>query len=892
LLEIGHSLRHRAQLKAPELFDARVSDRFQALWDDAIVTNFLDTLPLDFHRPEVKELHALLSSNYLRVEDIVRWLQNAGVDPAQVNLEASAASVWRDALIVARQQDRLRSLLTDIAASDDSAVATRVSELLSAGLQQDTGAGKLEVGMRLAKAGDNFKDRVSEQARIESLLANPHTRAVVVVGRPGIGKTELASHVVENLVRTHPRRIDKAIYRSAKRHGQIALSHIFTDCRDLVGGDEAKHLDRVWSNSQITVEEKVTRLLEALQDRRVVILLDNFETLLTANRTFVDSELGTFVNQLLDAASEVRLVVTSLAPPVFDTPTPNLISPLVPLDQGLPDPDAIDLLKSFGVPELDTAPAEQLRRLVRVTGGVPRALELCASNLAGPLPPTIDEMIENFFNTDNIVSELFLSAYKSLGRDERIILQSLSVFTRPVLPNAVDYLTPDLETKTTLDSLHSLATRHLVSFDRETRLLSLHSLDQDYLYRQVSESGKENMQQLESRAASYWRTIRKPEETWQTLRDVEPQLQEYAHQKRAEDWDAAAEVLASLDTKYRVVTWDATHFLARRLEVGPHIVSARLRLQNSFALGMISSVLGPQEKALQHFEEVRKAAEQENEELYRQSTGWAGVTYRNLGQLDKAAKMVKTAAKLNVKVGDSWNQAWWMAELALIKAFQRRPREALEAGLLARQLAEALRSDELLGRAADVLGIAYFQLNRLDDATREAATAREMDDRVKVPDIGAFVRNLQGMIALRRGNAIEAESAFQDVASWGHDLSSQRVEGLGLLHWAIALRRQGDHLGAHEKAFSSVELLSAVGETAATPARHLLAACRAHLRGEAATEIRELIEYLRSATADADMYCTDDILDEAAQLARDADLNELLADDEQLRFELNTYDDG
>jgi tetratricopeptide (TPR) repeat protein len=627
--------------------------------------------------------------------------------------------------------------------------------------------------------------------------------------------------------------------------------------------------------------------LAALQDRRVVIVLDNFETLLTRTGTLDDRELRTFVNQLLDSASEARLLITSRVPPVFDTVMPHLVSPSLPLEQGLPESDAIDLLKSFGgvVPELETAPAEQLRGLFCVTGGVPRALELSASNLAAPFPPTIDELIENFLDTDNVVSELFQNVYGSLPPEEQTVLQSLSVFTRPVLPIAVEYLTPGLQTKAIL---HSLAARYLVSFDRATRLLSLHSLDQDYLYRQVLASGKENMQKLESLAGDYWRTIRKPEETWQTLRDVEPQLQEYAHRKRAEDWDAAAEVLASLDAKYRVVTWDATHFLDRRLEVGPHIVSARLRLQNSFSLGIIHSVIGPQEKALQYFEEVRKAAKQDDAELYRQSTGWVGVTYRGLGQLDRAARMVKAAAKLNEEAGDTWNQAWWMGELALIRTFQRRPHEALKAGLLARKLAEELRSEELLGRAGDVVGTAYFRLGRLDDAAREAATALEIDNRIKVPDIGAFVRNLQGMIALRRGNAIEAESAFRDVASWGHDLSSQRVQGLGLLHWAIARRRQGDHLGAEEKASSSVELLSAAGAAAATPPHHLLAACRAHLQQDPAVEIRELIEYVRLAIADADMYCTDDLLDEAAQLAVDADINELLADIEQLRLHLNT----
>jgi hypothetical protein len=95
-------------------------------------------------------------------------------------------------------------------------------------------------------------------------------------------------------------------------------------------------------------------------------------------------------------------------------------------------------------------------------------------------------------------------------------------------------------------------------------------------------------------------------------------------------------------------------------------------------------------------------------------------------------------------------------------------------------------------------------------------------------------------------------------------------------------------LGAEEKASSSVELLSAAGAAAATPPHHLLAACRAHLQQDPAVEIRELIEYVRLAIADADMYCTDDLLDEAAQLAVDADINELLADIEQLRLHLNT----
>ncbi|MFD8383864.1 trypsin-like peptidase domain-containing protein [Streptomyces sp. NPDC059679] len=93
--------------------------------------HFLDTLPFDWSRPESRELHDFLAGIHFREGPVVEFAVRAGVKPATVAWGRPMHSVWHDLITKARNQNRLRALLEQVAENDE-AVAHRLRELMAA----------------------------------------------------------------------------------------------------------------------------------------------------------------------------------------------------------------------------------------------------------------------------------------------------------------------------------------------------------------------------------------------------------------------------------------------------------------------------------------------------------------------------------------------------------------------------------------------------------------------------------------------------------------------------------------------------------------------------------------------------------------------------------------
>ncbi|MEU1790564.1 trypsin-like peptidase domain-containing protein [Streptomyces sparsogenes] len=93
--------------------------------------HFLDTLPFDWSRPESRELLDFLAGIHFREDPVVEFAARAGVKPATIAWGRPMHSVWRDLITKARNQNRLRALLEQVAENDE-AVALRLRELTGA----------------------------------------------------------------------------------------------------------------------------------------------------------------------------------------------------------------------------------------------------------------------------------------------------------------------------------------------------------------------------------------------------------------------------------------------------------------------------------------------------------------------------------------------------------------------------------------------------------------------------------------------------------------------------------------------------------------------------------------------------------------------------------------
>ncbi len=220
--------------------------------------------------------------------------------------------------------------------------------------------------------------RERELEAVTDLLRESDTRLVTLTGPGGTGKTRLAVHAAAALLDDFP---DGVFF--------VPLEAVAEP--ELVGSAIAMAAGIRQSGG----ESPATLLLRALHERRILLVLDNFEHLLAA---------APIVGEILAAAPDVRVLATSRRrlgledERVFAVPT--LAAPVLPATSGAPtnlaELQGIEAVALFGAraravsPEflLTSENAGAVASLCRALDGLPLAIELVASRVA-ILPPTV-----------------------------------------------------------------------------------------------------------------------------------------------------------------------------------------------------------------------------------------------------------------------------------------------------------------------------------------------------------------------------------------------------------------------------------------------------------------------------------------------------------------------
>ncbi|GAO73816.1 ATP-binding protein [Meiothermus ruber] len=134
----------------------------------------------------------------------------------------------------------------------------------------------------------SFINRVQDNAAVVALLTREDVRLLTLTGLPGIGKTRLGIHAAENLLEHFPDGV-WFVELAAVTEPALVLPAIM------------RVLEIAESGPQIPLRQ----LTSALQDKRVLLVLDNFEQVLDA---------AAEVAELLRACRGLKVLVTSRVP--------------------------------------------------------------------------------------------------------------------------------------------------------------------------------------------------------------------------------------------------------------------------------------------------------------------------------------------------------------------------------------------------------------------------------------------------------------------------------------------------------------------------------------------------------------------------------------------------
>ncbi len=664
---------------------------------------------------------------------------------------------------------------------------------------------------------EHFKDRVREREKIGQLLAEPATRLVSVIGHGGMGKTALASKVLRDLEQHRwPHTdddipLDGIVYLSTRTAG-ISLEQLFLDCAKMLGGEVEKKLNTVWTNPKLNTEDKVSHLLESLKDGRYVVLLDNMEDLLDDKGQLVDEDLQLFFVHSLTAAHGARLLVTSRLALAFGREVMRFDRQVKLLD-GLPIPDGVVLLRELdpnGDYGLQDAPEEQLTQAVELVYGVPRALEVMAGILANDPFASLAEVMEQFFEHEDVVQALVEENYRRLDDNARRVIEALAVFKRPVPPLAVDYLLePFVPGLDVLDIIRRLTRTNIVSIDRATKTVTLHPIDQDYAYSRLPEEGRDDFaytrQALEHRAADYYVQLRTLEETWKTIDDLAPQLAEFEHRVRAGDYDNACQTLNLIDFDYLYLWGYYTKLVKLRQDILKGLTDSGLRVTTLRSLGNAYRVLGPFKRAIKFYEEALDIIRKNNDYPEEQVIllGNLGRAYSALGKIEQASKYYEEALVIARETGNRREEGIQLGHLGLASHALGQVKQAIDyykqALVIAREIGDRVGEGDYLGS----LGLAYHSLGQFERAVEfykeSLAMAYEMGNRrgegFNLAMLGSTHRDL--------GQFEQAIEFYKKALIVARETGHRRGEGVDLGHLGLAygaLGRFEQAIQCHEAA--------------------------------------------------------------------------------------------
>jgi|GEM_PF-3391571 len=594
-----------------------------------------------------------------------------------------------------------------------------------------------------------FKGREQEVALLSDyLLQQPDIRLVSVLGKGGVGKTALTCNVLDTL--SQHQAIDILIYLSAEnRNQQFSLEQLFLKTGEAIGGETRDLLNRVWNNQQMMLSARVDYLIDEYVDRRVLILFDNLEDCLTDAGHFEDEGFAEFLGLFLERTHQATIVATSRIPLAIDDKA-STSTRVIPLDLGLSEQFAIELLYEHDTddcPIYADMPVDTLRQIVDLTNGYPRALEAITGIFFNDPNLTIEALLatEKPELDGSIVPYWVDKAEETLDADQRMVMQALAIFSRPVSETAVRFLLHPYMGLTALNvsfTLDRLKRGRFITVNQTTGDISMHPLDKAYNYDRIKEGGTdvgrisagerflrqmnilppvaESAEEtlftrvaLEKRAGDFYAQLRGNPADWKTIHDLQPYFLEYEHRLRAMDYETSFTMLITIYNLLKLSGF-SRKIVEMILPLIDHLTDTYLMTCYNM-LGMAFDDLGRYKDALVcHQKALPLAREEENRPAEAAHLSGIGLQYSNLGEYDRALDHYVQALAISRETGKRKQERGILNNMAVVYNSLGKKLEGLE--YYEQSLEIAREIDDKQGAAVTLanIGDSYGALGKVE----------------------------------------------------------------------------------------------------------------------------------------------------------------------------------
>jgi tetratricopeptide (TPR) repeat protein len=438
------------------------------------------------------------------------------------------------------------------------------------------------------------------------------------------------------------------VYLSSTGSRSASWLNLFTDlCRFLP--DETAHaLQQLASQPNANAYDLMQSLIEALPHGRTIVFLDNVQHIIDPEtRNLIDPELDKALRALLDnGKSHLKFILTTHVAPKALTLVQPARQRSLHIQEGLKPPYTVNILRQMdadGTVGLKTAPDALLEAAGERTRGFPRALEALYAILSADRETTLEEILADTSRLlpEHVLGVLAGEAFTRLDSLGKRVVQALAIMDAPISPIAINYLLepylPGLDSEPVLNRLLNMQ-----FVRKQGGNFFLHAVDREYALSRIPDDPQNGQETnnpfftknaLFHRGANFYRDIRKPQERWNTLDDLTPQMREFELRCHAKEYETGLRLLMTFDFDY-LLRWGHYRLMANLHEqVHDHIHEQKLQQPHLANLGTAYYRMGDLAKAIHYYEEALTLAQQNQDQSGESiALGNLGLCYRGLGK--------------------------------------------------------------------------------------------------------------------------------------------------------------------------------------------------------------------------------------------------------------------
>jgi WD40 repeat protein len=328
-----------------------------------------------------------------------------------------------------------------------------------------------------------FYNRQKELLTLKQWVLEEKHRVVAVLGMGGMGKTTLTVQLVHQL----KARFDFVIWHSL--YNAPPLEILLNDILQFLVGSDPLELS-------VGIEAKLRRLLAILQEVSVLLVLDNWETILQGGTLAGHyrpsyEEYGKLIELIGQTNHQSCLLLTSREKPLELGLLEAKMNKVCSLSlAGLAPEEAQPILQDLGL----VGNAESQKALVERYCGNPLALKL----VAAPVQTVFGGKVEAFLAEDwtifGEIEQVLAQQLKRLSELEQHLVYWLAVAREPLsLAELEQNLILTSSSKQVAEALISLARRNLLEREHNQPRFSLQPVVLEYLTEQLVEQAVEEL---------------------------------------------------------------------------------------------------------------------------------------------------------------------------------------------------------------------------------------------------------------------------------------------------------------------------------------------------------------------------------------------------------------